>query len=375
MVRPAKLPFAITALALAGSSFLAPTAQAAQQQPSARPSGTVTVKANPGRVCFTGRQPSYLNFDLLIANGTGEELELQELRGVVLDARGAMTERRLIWQQALGQLSPDRTIAANAEGLVFNPLLFATAVEGSTIRYELDFAGASGKRSAAATVVPQGCANSYSLKLPVQGRVLVYDGYDLHSHHRRTGYGGPGDAAQGITDNFQRFGIDLVIVDEAGRFFSGDGSRPDQWLGWGRPVRAAGEGVVEAVHDGQPDNQVIGDVDKWTDRDMIKNPMTSYGNYVLIRHAEGEYSLAGHLKQGSVRVRKGQRVGQGEVIGAIGNSGASGGVHVHFERRTGFGIAGIATLPPYFKGVAIEGSGPAPAGAIAIDSGDVLVSE
>jgi hypothetical protein len=368
---------ATAAFALLASEIAARPAYAAQPQPSAsgKQSSAVTLKANPALVCHTGRQPSYLNFDLVLGNATSEELAVQEVRGIVSDDRGRIVERRLIWQQSIGLLLPDRTIAPNGEAMIFNPLLFGTAKAGSSVRYEVDLASKSGKHTASATIVPQDCTNPYSMRLPVSGRVLVYDGYDLYSHHRRTGYGGPDDAAQGITDNFQRFGVDLVIVDEQGRFTRNDGSRPDLWLGWGQPVRAAGAGIVAAVHDGQPDNQIIGDVDKWLDRDMAKNPMTSYGNYVLIQHAAREYSLIGHLKQGSVTVRKGQRVKQGDVIGQIGNSGASGGVHVHFERRTGHGIAGIETMPPFFEGVAVQGLERPLAGPTAIDSGDIIIAE
>ena len=52
------------------------------------------------------------------------------------------------------------------------------------------------------------------------------------------------------------------MVDPFGRYFRGDGSRTDQWIGWGKPVRTTAAGVVAATHDGQPDNVVIGTVDK-----------------------------------------------------------------------------------------------------------------
>jgi hypothetical protein len=236
----------------------------------------------------------------------------------------------------------------------------------------LDAAGKkSGGQTASFTVKPVDCKNRHKLVLPVGGRILVYDGYDLYSHHRRTGYD-KGDPALGITDNFQRYGLDLVVVDEQARFFRGSGSRLEDWLGWGAPVHAAANGTVVAVHDGQPDNDVMGEPNKWTDRDQKKNPMTTYGNYILIEHGHGEFTVVAHLKNGSVRVAKGQRVTVGQVIGAIGNSGASGGVHVHFERRTGPGVAGIETLPPYFHGVQVLG---VPLGVpVALDTGDVAMS-
>jgi hypothetical protein len=333
----------------------------------------LAVRANPQRVCYNHRQPSYLNFDLLAHNRTVDELTISELRAMVLDPSGAVIERRLIWQQALRLLGPKRTIAPGEEALIFNPMLLGTVRPGTAVRIEIDAAGkTSGGQTASVTVRPVDCRNRHKLELPVRGRILVYDGYDLYSHHRRTGYD-KDDLAVGITDNSQRFGLDLVVVDEQARFFRGSGSRPEQWLGWGLPVRSAANGIVAAVHDGQPDNDVMGQPNKWVDRDQKKNPMTTYGNYVLIEHAPGEFTVAAHLKNGSVKVAKGQRVAAGQVIGAIGNSGASGGVHLHFERRTGLGIAGIETLPPYFNGVQLLGTGTGSA-AVALDTGDVAIT-
>ena len=46
--------------------------------------------------------------------------------------------------------------------------------------------------------------------------------------------------------------------------------------------------------------------------------MGSDGNYVLIDHGGGEMSCASHLKRGSARVKKGDRVQAGQVIAQIG---------------------------------------------------------
>ncbi len=333
----------------------------------------VAISANPGRVCYDESQPSYPNFDLILRNASDRELKVKELRGIVT-AAGEMVERRMIWQQSVAQLSPDRAVAPRGQALIFNPFLFRSATLGSRIRYEVEFEGdPQGAPPASTTISLQDCRNRVRLVLPVKGRVLVYDGYDVYSHHRLTGYGGPDDATMGISDNFQRFGLDLVVVDENGRFHSGDGSRTDQWFGWSMPVRAAGAGTVAAVHDGQPDNVVIGTVDRWVDRDMARNPMSSYGNYVLIDHGGGEFSLVAHLRDGSVKVRNGERVREGQAVGQIGNSGASGGVHVHYERRTGHGIAGIQTLPPYFDDLYLANGGRS-GGPIPINSGDVVTA-
>jgi len=53
-----------------------------------------------------------------------------------------------------------------------------------------------------------------------------------------------------------------------------------------------------------------------------------FGNYVIIRHADGYQSLYAHLD--TVLTRKGASVNQGEVIGRSGNTGQSTGPHLHF---------------------------------------------
>jgi murein DD-endopeptidase MepM/ murein hydrolase activator NlpD len=58
-----------------------------------------------------------------------------------------------------------------------------------------------------------------------------------------------------------------------------------------------------------------------------------FGNYVIIRHKHGYYTRYAHLL--SSRVRLGQRVQQGDVIGYIGNTGLSTGPHLHYEVHIG----------------------------------------
>ncbi|MFF4007311.1 peptidoglycan DD-metalloendopeptidase family protein [Streptomyces sp. NPDC001717] len=59
----------------------------------------------------------------------------------------------------------------------------------------------------------------------------------------------------------------------------------------------------------------------------------AYGNEVVIRHADGNYSQYGHLS--SLAVSVGQSVTAGQTIGLSGSTGNSTGPHLHFEIRTG----------------------------------------
>jgi murein DD-endopeptidase MepM/ murein hydrolase activator NlpD len=58
-----------------------------------------------------------------------------------------------------------------------------------------------------------------------------------------------------------------------------------------------------------------------------------FGNYVIIKHKHGYYTRYAHML--SSRVKVGQRVQQGEVIGYIGNTGLSTGPHLHYEVHIG----------------------------------------
>jgi murein DD-endopeptidase MepM/ murein hydrolase activator NlpD len=54
-----------------------------------------------------------------------------------------------------------------------------------------------------------------------------------------------------------------------------------------------------------------------------------YGNHIRINHGYGYMTLYGHLSR--VKVRPGQKVKRGEVIGYVGNTGKSTGPHLHYE--------------------------------------------
>jgi murein DD-endopeptidase MepM/ murein hydrolase activator NlpD len=58
-----------------------------------------------------------------------------------------------------------------------------------------------------------------------------------------------------------------------------------------------------------------------------------FGNYVIIKHNHGIYTRYAHLS--TSRVKKGQLVEQGDVIGYVGNTGISTGPHLHYEVHIG----------------------------------------
>ena len=94
----------------------------------------------------------------------------------------------------------------------------------------------------------------------------------------------------------------------------------------GVAVVAAAAGRVRAVRDEMPDISVrdIG-------RDAVRGKEA--GNAVVLRHGRAWETQYSHLLRGSVKVRPGDQVQAGEVLGLIGLSGNTEFPHVHFEVR------------------------------------------
>jgi murein DD-endopeptidase MepM/ murein hydrolase activator NlpD len=61
------------------------------------------------------------------------------------------------------------------------------------------------------------------------------------------------------------------------------------------------------------------------------NACCSYGYYVIVDHGRGWSTLYGHFSSFASGLRKGDSVGQGQVLGYGGTTGFSTGYHLHLE--------------------------------------------
>lgn len=71
----------------------------------------------------------------------------------------------------------------------------------------------------------------------------------------------------------------------------------------------------------------------------------SYGNYIIINHNNGYYTLYAHMSR--LGVVKDQVVAKGSVIGYMGMSGSATGVHLHFEAWKGYPWQGGTRMNPW----------------------------
>src|SRR5262249_13337905 len=87
---------------------------------------------------------------------------------------------------------------------------------------------------------------------------------------------------------------------------------------------------------------------------LAKSYKAVIGNYVVIKHERGEYSHYAHLKQGSVRVKPGDAVSRGQIIGQLGQTGNSTEPHLHFQLTDGQGPMYSRAIPIVFKDIGVE---------------------
>ena len=123
-------------------------------------------------------------------------------------------------------------------------------------------------------------------------------------------------AGRGVGANLTP-GAGGCIWPTSGRVTSGFGTR------WGR--------LHAGIDIGAPTGTPI-----WATKEgtvIFSGVQSGYGNVVIVSHGGGLTTLYGH--QSRIAASNGQRVGQGDTIGYVGNTGRSTGPHLHFETRYG----------------------------------------
>ena len=138
----------------------------------------------------------------------------------------------------------------------------------------------------------------------------------------------------------QRRAADIIIKGAGDLSHKDTGRRNEHYFVYGKEILAAAAGTVVTAIDGVPDNEP-----------GSMNPLCAVGNCLIIDQGSKEYAVYGHLKPGSLRVHKGDKVRKGQVLALCGNSGNSSEPHLHFHLQDSAILQDGAGITPYFTDV------------------------
>lgn len=169
--------------------------------------------------------------------------------------------------------------------------------------------------------------NERTLLPPFAGKWTVYQGFDGKWTH------------QGAW----RYAYDFVITDDAGKTHANSGAKLEDYLCFNKPVLAPVRGRIVAVVDDLPDSPI-------NDPDKLNN----WGNLVVIAEPRGWHVELSHFAAKSVRVKVGDWVERGALLGLCGNSGYSPQPHIHVQAQLA-PEPGAASAPFSFVSYAEEG--------------------
>jgi Peptidase family M23 len=152
----------------------------------------------------------------------------------------------------------------------------------------------------------------------------------------------------------QRYAIDWVQIQKVDGTYTtwkGAEDKNESYFCYDQPIYSVAAGKVVGMADGLPEN--VPHSGKYAVELSFDN---AGGNHVVVEIAPHRYVLYAHMKPGTVRVKVGDTVGVGDVLGQVGNTGSSTEphLHMHIVDRPSF-LAGNG-LPYEFT--AFDASGP-----------------
>ena len=118
----------------------------------------------------------------------------------------------------------------------------------------------------------------------------------------------------------QQYAYEFSAKDTVGSRYRNDGKANEDYFGYGKEVLAPANGTIVEAIDGIRENSP-----------GSRNPYAPIGNTIIIQHFNREYSVLAFLKQGSIRVRVGDKVTRGQVIAQCGGSGSATEPVIHYH--------------------------------------------
>lgn len=273
---------------------------------------------------------THLAYEILLTNVLAEDVTLTSLtvldRDVaVLDLTG---DRLAHWTRVLGNTTPTTRIGPAQSAVVWLDVALEKGAEVPTrLTHAISLTNSAPHEplfppTQTIDVAPVTVQSRKPVRIspPLTGPNWVdADGCCDTSAHRT--------ALNPINGQFwgaERFAIDYVQLDPQDRLTDGDPTKLQSFAYFGADIHAVGDGEVVAVRDGLGE-QVPGS-------NPTGLPLDQYaGNHVVQSLGDGNYALYAHMQTGTVKVKPGDRLTTGQVIGNVGNTGNSSAPHLHFH--------------------------------------------
>ena len=118
----------------------------------------------------------------------------------------------------------------------------------------------------------------------------------------------------------QQYAYEFSGTDASGLRYKTDGKVNEDYVGYGKEIVAPAAGTVVEVIDGVRENSP-----------GLRNPYVPIGNTIVIQHSNKEYSVLAFLKQGSIRVKAGDKITRGQVLAQCGSSGNAAEPVLHYH--------------------------------------------
>ena len=174
--------------------------------------------------------------------------------------------------------------------------------------------------------------NATKLNLPFKGEWTVVWGGDTKELNYH------------VESEAQKNAFDIVITNDKGLSYKTDGKTNEDYYAFGKELIAPCDGEIVLVVDGIKDNKP-GEL----------NPIYIPGNTVIIKTAKNEYLFFAHFKQNSIKVKQGQKIKQGQLLGLCGNSGNSSEAHLHFHIQNVENMVSATGVKCYFDNLIVNG--------------------
>lgn len=200
-------------------------------------------------------------------------------------------------------------------------LALSENLSADTVEARLTF-DAGGRTVVRSMSIPiQAYEQRTELIFPFRGKGIISQaGAQSGGHRNRSGLYAVD--AIGLTDNY------APLLSAVGY------ENPRDSAAWGREIIAPAAGTVVVAKNDHLDQPAAGRSDPAYFLPVYKNGGDP-GNFVVIDHGNGEFSMIAHMQRSSVRVKVGDKVIRGQFIGLLGQSGDTSDPHVHYQLQNG----------------------------------------